>query len=795
MSIKYRFSFDGSQVQEVGNIRGWDKFVTSLKRDSSGLKGFLITQDVEISFIGEMYKYVYDKLFNSGVCTEIDAHIEQSLDEGVNYSDFINGVIFMKDVKLSILDGVATSKITDDSFYSRIDNNQSIETVPDAGKSKNEIYITPAPVYDVDMFNPSDGTSAGTRKAYFVYDVMKYLVDFMSDGEVGFKSDLLSDDLLLMITNGEPVRNSPSVISSPNWNISFERLLTNLRGIRDISFGIEYDSNKRPILTLEHSSYFSQGDIADTFVDPTKIKAYVDSKSLYSSVRFGSNPTMSQFGSDGDPDVSFLEETKYNGFLEELFYILGQCNIDQELNLLKDIIVSSNVIEHILNQTGLGSPDTSYDNDLIFIHCESVDTGAHTAVATESNPSNNATPPLYYNMALINSETGKDYFTSFQGSLASFLNFTPNTFQATLLTHMIFTDTSTPAIPVATGVNPVTYQDFYFNYQSEIDTGNNFNIGTDTYTAPTTGYYTFSQQVYYNIQGLSNIALLNTAIYLRFGFDINGTQSIDLERKHCENNLSGACSDGGNGSYPNTHSGVDFSINVFLTAGDTVRAYGAFGAYNTNVPYFRVDKKTRFSATSTPDSGGVYQEYSQANIQKLLFEIEYPLSPRRFEAIANLERSTTNQNYKKKYAIYWAEKNKTFIGNIESLRYDHKSEKAAIILKSSVSSPETYQVKQPAYRFSFDMTAPTDEIFSMDYDSGASNVLIGSLLSQNISDIKSDINTAFAGAGITTDNIIVERQQISGALFHYIITIINPNFDFSLIDVSGNVHSATFIYI
>lgn len=784
MSILYRFTVDDTITSEEGNIRGWDKVFTSLKRDSSELKGLLLTQDAQFEFIGDLYIYVYNKLFTAGVCNEIDFLVEESHDNGTNYLEIIRSKIFSRDIELDIIKGVAKiKKLTDDSFFARIDNNKNIGTVPDAGRSKNDVSITKAPQYAVTLYDPVDGTQAGTTTPmFFVNDVMKYLVSFMSDGEVKFRSDLLNNDLKLMITNGFAIRTE--TLSSPNFSVSFFRLLKNLRGSRDIGFGIEYDTNKKPILRVEKASYFSQNNVADTFNDPLTIKASIDSSSLYSRVKFGSNPTISQ---NEDPDVSFLEEIKYNGFKEEEFHILGQCNIDSTLDLVKDIGVSSNLIQHIIYQRFIFTPidpDTSNDDTLIFVHCSSVNTGLLTANAVMTDVDfSTGTTPTYYNQRLTNSQTGKDYYTSFQGSLASFLNFTVNDFEGTITTSFQTT--------IANTLNP--FPSFWFGvydvipiiYNTEVDPGNNFNPATGYYTCPVTGFYTFSFFL--------KADLLTTSVLGDYLIRIVDDAGAILGETLLTDDLQSTT----------TYQGV-VSISIYRTAGDLVgtsvhMAYASTVFNPTSV--FRILTGTRFSASATPDSGGIFQEYNQGDVQKLFFETQYPLSPSRFNAIANLQRSSTNINSHKKYSIYWAEKNRHYEGHIHDIKYDHKNQKANIILKASINSSETFRIKVPAYKFEFDMLNDFDKIQSFDYDigGGGTNVICSITLNQDTDLIEAALLSLFTGESISFDEIVIERIYIGGNKYSYTIIFVNPKLSgasttIDLIDVEGAVKASQTIF-
>lgn len=655
--INYRFTIDGNIIDEVDNIQGWDKLITTIKRDSSDLKGLLKTQDVKLVFIGKTYQFFYDKFYNAGTCNEIEILIEWQFDD-TGFKPLHNGIIKIPSLELDEIKGECTTPIQDNSFYAKINNNKGIETVIDSGISKNQVTITPAPVYDVAVFDCTDGSSLGTAPMYYLFDAFKFLVEFMSDGEMGFESDFLQNDFLVFIGDGKALRTKS--VTDPNWSVSFSKLFDNLKKNRDVSFQIE-DAGGKQVLRIEKSDYFYQNQIVNTYTDPIKIKTTVDSKTLYSAVRFGSNPTLSF------PFLSFLEDIKFNGFKEEVFHPLGQCNIDNELNLVRDIGVSSNLIQYILQQDGVGSPDTSYDENLIFIYASSVDSNLLTGTAMQSNPAGSGTP-VFYNMELINAKVAESYQNSYQASLASYIGAQTNDFQATVQNSVSYSDVSTPAIPFG----GAAYIFGNINYQSEIDPGNNFNLATDEYTVPVTGYYTFNLYYKYDISGLySNFHQIDVK------FKIDNIPGAEVSITHQLNS-----GNPGNGLNSGT-----LSINAYLTIGtilSTKFALGASGVFNQPIhQIFTLLPDTKFSATSTPDAGGIYQEVNQGNVRNIFHEIEYPITPQQFNDLISTGNSNFNMRGKQK--IFWAEKNRFYEGWIDSYRYDHKSEIAKIIIKSTLN--------------------------------------------------------------------------------------------------------------
>ena len=182
----FRFYFDGNEVENPIN---WDDFEENIVRDDT-IKGLLPRYDIKLQFVGDAYNYLYSLKQQSGYCNLVDLRIDYKC--GSNYETILNGYIFISDCKFNRNRCLVECPVTDDNFGARIYNNKNIKTELNTGKSKNGEDITVATEYEVEFFKPSDGTYYATkRKGVFIYDAFRYLIDFMTDGLVGFESDYL----------------------------------------------------------------------------------------------------------------------------------------------------------------------------------------------------------------------------------------------------------------------------------------------------------------------------------------------------------------------------------------------------------------------------------------------------------------------------------------------------------------------------------------------------------------------------------------------------------------------------
>jgi len=131
--------------------KGWEDIETTIKRDYE-YNSVLANQDTDVDFTGEAYNYLYTKLRTDGYCTKIKFEVRISAD-GITYRTLLRGNLFMSDIQFNERTCTATVKIEDNSYYAMINNNKSISTTLDSGRSKNGLAISVPPVYEVDFLD------------------------------------------------------------------------------------------------------------------------------------------------------------------------------------------------------------------------------------------------------------------------------------------------------------------------------------------------------------------------------------------------------------------------------------------------------------------------------------------------------------------------------------------------------------------------------------------------------------------------------------------------------------------
>ena len=222
---------------EFDSPKGWDEIETSIKRDYE-YNSVLSNQDTEVTFTGDAYEYLSSKLNSDGFCTKVKFVIQYSSDD-ITYKTLLRGNLFLSDCEFNERTCEVTCKIEDNSYFAMINNNKSLETNPLSAQSKNGVAIQAPPVYAVDFLDIITLGVSRNVNCYRVYDLFKYLIDFMSDGKLQFKSDYLQTTAFtdyregslagygwkgLCVTTGINIRNGNSVNDFSQSQFSFDSL-------------------------------------------------------------------------------------------------------------------------------------------------------------------------------------------------------------------------------------------------------------------------------------------------------------------------------------------------------------------------------------------------------------------------------------------------------------------------------------------------------------------------------------------------------------------------------------------
>jgi hypothetical protein len=341
MAVDIKFLIDGADRGQPTNSQDFSVNIT----EDTNINTRIISYDNDLIFVGGMFEYLYNNLIETGGCSLIDVEV-QYLCAGI-WKRLTTGYIIISECTFQLDKCSASTKLYDNSFSSKINNNKSIPFPLNSIITKNLQTIIPPTIRQVVMFNPATAEYLYSSYGVTIYDAFKHLVGCMTDNLVDFDSDLFAFDFTAdgsfdLVTTGLSIINEtrdPSIIS-------FEKLYTALNRKLRLGMVIETQANGRPLLRIEPATYFNQQGAQVNFYDQPNILLKYDTAQQFASINFGSTPFLEQHEcNNGETACTFFQDS-FRGFRDETFGLLGECNTTAVLNLKSDdIVFDTNVIE------------------------------------------------------------------------------------------------------------------------------------------------------------------------------------------------------------------------------------------------------------------------------------------------------------------------------------------------------------------------------------------------------------------------------------------------------------------
>lgn len=613
MGARYKFNFDGVAFGEPTN---WDTLSTTLKRDEN-TRGILITQDAQLEFTGSEHEYLYDKFLNDGFCSYTEVEIFESCNMNDVYESVYKGTIFTSDCEFLIDKCIARTKVQDNSFFAKINGRKSNEAYINVGRSINDVAITECSPVAITMFSPCSPATEDDRKGYRVFDVMQFLVAYMTDGEMEFASPVLDDggDFEgLCIASGKQLRDIAELTYINKF--SFAKAFENLWKKLNLSFYIDYSGSKPTLIVDYTDNLYSDTQVLE-LNDVPAIKVKVDVSKIFSAVHFGTSETLEadtqcdDLDGDGLTNGAFVDQISFAGCKDETFNVLGKCNIDRTLDLSTDWIVSSNVIQYIYIDAGPGGEDDdSYDDDIIFIDCEKTGSTTYAAYKT-NNLGGDVTVRAFYNVRLFNFNVAERFFGSIPFPIAEYLGTVDDLFKAKKRSFNDYAS-ATFLAPLVSN-EPVhfdndftsPYNDVNNHYGNGTVQGNTVSQANSRFTAYASGMYHFRVFIERIVSGLAGANV-----------------TVAVKRYDAGNTLL---------SFVNetliTALGLNAS-NEFLMEPmymDATDYCQVDIGYPNTVGIDDLDGYLEFECVKNP-GGGIYHTYDPADYPIINYSFQYPLS-------------------------------------------------------------------------------------------------------------------------------------------------------------------------
>lgn len=579
---------------------GWEELTSKVKREDQ-YNAVLIYQESALEFTGDGYDYLYGKLLTEGFCYVATCEVQESCDD-VTFTRLFIGKIFISDVKFNERTCKATAKLEDNSFYALIKNNRKISTGLDTNLTKNGQAMTPAVNYDVTFYDVNTGAIQVkiAVPSLRVYEAFKYLISFMSDNRIGFASTLF--DLGgtwegLAITTGQRIRQDAYSVWQP---VSFEDLFSEVYKIQPLVMVLE-NPYTNPVLRIEDADYAYDTGYSITVSDLYEVVTSCNQDKLYSKVMVGSTNV------DDTIAYTFPEDIDYFGFKSESVFVQGECNIDNELDLVGEWVRSSNVIEKQLS---------NQDNDdaIFFIHTLPANSTSGETINTNTF---NLTPGIYYyNDALRNSNILERWVGGLPNNLIKYVGIPGDgIFESS--------KSATQTLSI-TNYTKITYTNAISNVGGYYDTANSRFISLIT------GVFYFKILNYYGF----NFAIPTV---------VNQTSSLTEFRIYdSSNNLINTITIPIPQFYPligippsTSTQNLIYSQQVILNAGDYIEVWvqcpdsNGVGGNGT----FDIYAGSRFLCYQNTIGGGTYETYDPNDYPVLIHEFQYPLTNTEWDAI------------------------------------------------------------------------------------------------------------------------------------------------------------------
>lgn len=518
----FKYYLNGTEIQDGPDK--WDAIDTSIKRDE--LTGILLyDSNMRFTTYGGQDLYIaLDSAWNANRFGESTFDIYQR-SGSIGYVLVHAGTIFHSDIEFNLINRAINFRTEDRGYYAMINNNKSIEVNLDQSSSKNEVTIGVCPSFMLDMHKVSDGTIyPDQRVAYRIYDVLEWLIRFMSDDRIGFESETFGTDGIYegyCLVAGHEMIEADGTISP---RVSWGKLSEDLQKRFNVRFAI-IGTMDRPILKCESYERFYTGDVSYTIPTiPDEVVMKIDTNVIYSGVNVGSED-YEMTSSLTFPDVQYLIS-----FKTENLYFKGTNNIDRTLDLVGAYVISNSSIEVVLEQL---SGYENYDDKQFIIH---YDQFINTTIATNWT----ATSGYLYNEPLTNINILSRWAVAFPNEVtANFFDADANRFKAVRSFDQTPTYYATDdGLNISNGFESAILKfddDFTDGYDPGTNYGDTTPQGTPVgqtasfYTAPIGGLYNFSASLNIHVwRGINGISLIGKRkIYFRIRFVKSTGETFD----------------------------------------------------------------------------------------------------------------------------------------------------------------------------------------------------------------------------------------------------------------------------
>jgi hypothetical protein len=489
---------NGNTVNDPIN---WQEFGIRIFRDDT-INGLFIEYTTELQWNGLGYEIIR-QAYNTDIlkCGLLTVTVDYFC--GNRPKRLLTGNILISECKFDLQRCIVTTKLFDNNYSTRINNNKSIELDAYITESKNGVTLPTYNDLNIQTYIAATGSyyplSRGAKGKYLT-DYLRHMVSFMSDKEVTYSAPILQGTGLT-VTSGLSLRTGKKTPIVTSFQKLFEAIN------KKLNLSITTRGNQ---LIIDSSTAIYSNQQAIQLDNIRDLIQFVEKERLFSAVEVGNDKAFQEWECNNGAGCS-NPQVKGFTFQKDQFGFVGTCNQDIVQDLVsKDIIIDSNIIEDVVvygNQ--------SFDDNVFIIETIQNPTTllSNERRATQTNLLGVGNF-FYYNGIFSNDKVITNHASDLPNQIANYVedyDSSSGTFDALKDNNSVefkFWDLGATAaeddpINVFKFYSDVIGTNLLFN---NLLSGVNFDVTNGVYTSTFPGVYTVQIRQQFNIANISNPA-------------------------------------------------------------------------------------------------------------------------------------------------------------------------------------------------------------------------------------------------------------------------------------------------
>lgn len=338
---RFKFFIDNEEVSEPLK---WSEFELTINRDETA-RVIALQTPLSLMFHSSGYRRLRSLVKANG-----RGHIASfRVDEynGSGYSPICRRSINLAEGIENLTQRTWETTIRDGDYSAYVFSNLELKVDCTSVTSKNGTTIAPPAAFDLTVEMVGWKTYVDEKSfdglvvsAYDLWDVMEYVVSYLSDGELSISSSwyegLSASEKIALISGGEATLQDGSPLI-----VTMDELLKTVGRVFNLflSFGASG-------LILEPASYFENTDTSISLGVTTDIERSFDMGSVYSNVKLGSS------GVGPEESIRVLRQREFFGEAE--IFIQTPYAARHELDLQPAYVVNGTAISYIYHRAAQG---------------------------------------------------------------------------------------------------------------------------------------------------------------------------------------------------------------------------------------------------------------------------------------------------------------------------------------------------------------------------------------------------------------------------------------------------------